>query len=217
MKILNPFTNQLKSEIMKTIKTISAALFAVVLVFTGCTKENVKIEGEGPIVSQDLVLDDFSAIEVTGADNVVITYGPVQSVTVEGQANIISRINREVRNNTWSIKLQNGNYGNYELTYNLTLPALEEVVNEGTGDVSVVDFADQEYLSVSLIGTGSFFGYPMKVRQADVFISGSSDCEMSVEERLDVTIEGSGNVYYKGSPVLHTDITGSGSVHAVNQ
>lgn len=217
MRILNPFTNQLKSEIMKTIRIISAALFLVSIVFTGCTKDYVKIEGEGPIVTQTLVLNDFSAIEVTGVDDVIITYGPVQSITVEGQANIISRINREVRNGTWNIELQNGNYGSYELTYFLTLPALEEVVNEGTGDVSVVDFADQEYLSVSLIGTGSFFGYPMKVRQADVFISGSSDCEISVEESLDVTIEGSGNVYYKGSPVLNTDITGSGSVHPVNQ
>lgn len=201
---------------MKTIQTISAALLFASLVFSGCTKEYAQIEGEGPIVSQTLVLDDFSAIDVAGADDVVITYGPVQGVTVEGQANIISRIKREVRNGTWNIELENGNYGRYELTYYLTLPALEEVINTGTGDITVVEFVDQESLSVYLNGSGSFYGFPMKVSQADVWIVGSSDCEISVEENLDVTIEGSGNVYYKGTPVLLTDITGSGSVHPSN-
>jgi len=35
---------------------------------------------------------------------------------------------------------------------------------------------------------------------------------LTVEDHLDVDISGSGSVYYLGSPVINTHITGSGSV-----
>lgn len=201
---------------MKTINLISATIFLASLLATGCETDYQRIEGTGDVITRTLLLDDFSAINITGTDDVIITYGPVQEVTVKGHANIISRIEKEVIDDTWFIELENGNYEDYELTYYLTLPVLDEVVNTGTGDVFVLDFPDQGSFELSIIGTGNFYGFPMKVRDADVNISGTGSCEITVEERLEVNIDGSGDVYYKGYPVIREHIQGSGSVRSMN-
>jgi len=201
---------------MKTTKIISAAIILVSLLATACTKEYMQIEGTGPVITRTLLLEDFSRINITGIDDVVVNYGPVQEVTVKGNGNIISRIETEVINDTWFIQLESGNYGDYELTYYLTLPLLEEVENTGTGNVMVTDFADQENLSVRLTGTGNFYGFPMHFDHADITISGTGNCEVSVEKSLDVSIEGSGNVLYKGYPVIREHISGTGSVTSEN-
>jgi len=213
---MNQLRTVKKIEIMKTIRIFSAALIIASVLSTGCTKEFNEIDGIGPITTQTLQLDDFSKIDMTGIDDVVISYGPVQEVTVRGHANIIDRIRTEVINDTWYMELENGNYGEYELTYYLTLPVLEEVSINGTSDVFVTEFADQESLSVRLTGTGSFYGFPMKVGQCEIYIAGTGTCEVSVEESLGVSIEGSGHVYYKGSPVIREHISGTGSVQSSN-
>lgn len=201
---------------MKTTTFISAAILFAGIVMTGCSEEKIRIEGSGPVVTRTLPIDSFHAIEMVGKDNVYITYGPEQEVTVEGQANIISRIRHEVRNGTWIIELENGNYGQYELTYYLTLPALERVVNTGTGNTVVDNFIAQEDLEVTIVGTGDFRGFPMEVRNCIVDISGTGDCEVTVQDHLEVTIEGTGDVFYKGHPLLDIDITGSGTVNDSN-
>jgi len=43
-------------------------------------------------------------------------------------------------------------------------------------------------------------------------ISGSGVCRVTVQRELDVKIDGSGVVYYRGSPVIRSDIDGSGRV-----
>ena len=89
---------------------------------------------------------------------------------------------------------------------------IEEIRSDGTGNVIINEFPAQERLSVELIGTGSFKGFPMLVGDCTIDISGSGDAEVSVESNLNVNIDGSGSVYYKGDPIIRDDIQGSGSV-----
>ncbi|MCP4310869.1 MAG: hypothetical protein GY790_06365 [Bacteroidetes bacterium] len=200
---------------MKNIKIITAAIMIATLTTISCTKENVLIEGTGSILTETLHIADFSRINMEGIDDVNISYGPVQEVTVTGHANIISRIRTEVSNDTWYIELENGNYGDYELTYYLTLSTLEQVTTSGTGNVVVRDSIRQDDLAVTLFGTGSFLGFPLTSQNCSIVISGTGKCEVSVENSLDVSIDGTGIVYYKGNPSVHSDISGTGSANQV--
>ena len=197
---------------MKTQNLIAATIVSASLFTVSCTKDLVRLEGEGAITTTTLQVDEFTGIDLEGVDNVYITYGAEQQVTVTGHPNIISRIRTDVFNNTWYIALENGNYGDYELTYHLTLPRIEKVVSNGTGNVEITDFISQDELSVRLVGTGNFLGFPLAVKNCSIDISGSGNCEVTVENRLDVNIDGSGRVYYQGSPIVHEDISGTGSV-----
>jgi len=201
---------------MKKIQISIVAMIIAGLMAQSCEKMNTQIEGVGTITTNTLQLDEFDKIRVEGADNVIISYGQEQEVSVSGHPNIISRIQTEVRNGTWNIELERGNYGQYELTYFITLPNIEEVSNIGSGNVEVTDPMSVDHLKVRLTGSGSFFGFPLTTNFCDVDISGSGECEITVNERLDVVIDGSGSVYYKGSPLIQEDISGSGQVLDTN-
>ena len=197
---------------MKTRNIIIAASLFATIVTQSCTKEDSLIEGEGTITTETLVLEDFSGITIEGPDNVIISYGAEQKVEVTGHPNIISRIQTDVSNGTWQMSLENGNYGHYELTYYLTLPTIEKVGNTGSGNVSITDPMETTNLDIFLNGSGSFFGFPLSAQSCQVDIIGSGNCEVTANQELDVIIEGSGSVFYKGTPTIKEHITGSGRV-----
>ena len=201
---------------MKKVQLTIVAIIIAGLMAQSCEKMNTRIEGMGAITTNTLQVDDFNSIELTGADNVFISYGTEQEVTVTGHSNIISRIQTDVSNGTWFIELERGTYGTYELTYYITVPDLEEVRNIGSGNVTVTDAISVDQMKVSLEGSGSFIGFPLSASTATVDIMGSGECEITVNNDLDVVIEGSGSVYYKGSPSIQSDITGSGRVVNAN-
>ena len=197
---------------MKTRNMLIVSLLAAALFATSCEKDSFDIQGQGPVVTQTLELDEFTGIDFLGTDKVFISYGTEQSVVVEGHANIIERIKTKVKNNIWDIELEEGGYKNYELTYYLTLPLLENVYNTGTGNVVITEFPAQESLNIRIMGTGSFLGYPMELNTCEVDVTGTGSVEVSVNDQLDVSIDGTGHVYYKGNPIVNADIVGTGSV-----
>lgn len=201
---------------MKTIKIISAAVLFTAILITGCSKDYIKIEGTGPVISKELSIDDFTSLDAIGKDDIYIQYGSVQKVVVKGHSNIIPLIKTRVIREKWDASLEDGRYGDYELTYYITLPKIEEVKNTGTGNIVVESFIPQEKLFVSITGTGNFSAFPLTVKYFDIEISGQGNCEISVENQIDAKIIGTGNVYYKGTPLVKQDITGTGSVTAVN-
>lgn len=197
---------------MKKINITILAILVAGLMAQSCEKMNTRIEGIGSITTNTIQVDDFDKIRMEGADDVSISYGPEQKVSVTGHPNIITRIQTEVKNGTWYIELERGSYGQYELSYDITLPYIEEVSMIGSGNVSVKDSMSAGYFKISILGSGNFSGFPLTATSCDVDISGSGECEITVLDRLDVIIDGSGSVYYKGSPLIHEDITGSGRV-----
>ena len=201
---------------MKNLKLSIIGIAVAALLFNSCTKDYLHIVGAGTITTKTLQLNDFTSINMLGVDDVIISYGAEQKVTVTGHPNIIDKIKTKVSNKTWNIELEKANYGDYELTFYLTLPVIENITSNGTGDVFITDFINQDNLWVNLIGTGNLYCFPMTVKNCNVDISGTGNCEVSVETRLDATIIGSGSVHYKGNPFIHTNISGSGSVIQMN-
>ena len=201
---------------MKTTSITFVIMVAVALLSQSCTKEYKRIEGIGQVTTETLNLDEFSAIRLEGADDVDIKYGPVQEVEVTGHPNIIARIKTDVRNGKWVMGLENGNYGYYELKYSLTLPVLSAVELIGSANVDILDSMETDEFDLYLMGSGNFSGFHLRSGISYVEIIGSGNCEITTDERMDVIIEGSGNVFYKGSPLLQTDITGSGRVVNAN-
>lgn len=201
---------------MKKINLTILAIAIAGLMATSCTKEQIQIEGEGTITTQTLNIAEFNKLSTAGIDDVHIQYGSQQKVEVKGHPNLFGRIITEVRNDTWYCQLEDGNYGDYELTYYITIPSIQHVSASGTGDVIISDSMSQEQLTIELTGTGDFLGFQMTAGSCEVDISGTGSCEITALTSLDVFIEGTGSVYYKGDPSLQVDINGSGSVVDAN-
>ena len=197
---------------MKNLKFSIVTIAIASLLNSSCTKETSLIEGIGAITTETLTILEFSGIAMEGVDNVIISYGPEQKVEVTGHSNIINRIQSEVTNGIWYMELERGNYGRYELTYYITLPSIEKVSNTGSGNVSITDPMETGYMDISLMGSGSFSGFSLSAEFCQVDINGSGNCEVTAWKTLDVSIDGSGSVFYKGSPSIKDHISGSGRV-----
>lgn len=194
---------------------LAIALFSAIM--TGCYTDPIYIEGNGVIVTKTLDLDPFTGIVMQGAEDVDISYGEVQEVTVTGDENIISMIKQDVHDGTWYMKLEQGHYRNYDLKYYITLPRINYISNEGLARVVVNNFVNQGDLEVILSGAGRIELNRMEnTENLWITIDGLGSIlaygEFPSLVNLDLLITGSGK--FLGYPVVSEnciiDITGTG-------
>ena len=81
----------------------------------------------------------------------------------------------------------------------------------GSGNIRVGAGSTTE-AKINISGSGHVDLAMVQASKATTKTSGSGDIRLSVSQSLDVTISGSGSVYYKGNPLIHTHISGSGKV-----
>lgn len=81
----------------------------------------------------------------------------------------------------------------------------------GSGEISIYDgTVNKESLDIG--GSGSIDLLHLLATKGDIKIAGSGDAKVQVTGDLKVRITGSGSVYYKGTPALDVNITGSGKL-----
>lgn len=83
----------------------------------------------------------------------------------------------------------------------------------GSGDIKLKGTAKK--FKVDINGSGDVDAEDLMAYKAYVYVSGSGNCNVFVHELLDVSISGSGDVYYSGSPEIKTHINGSGSLDKI--
>jgi len=203
---------------MKAVKVSFLAILVSSLFMASCTKENTCIQGQGGITSRTLSVANFTGLDLAGASNITISQGPTQEVIATGQSNILSLVSTEVSNNYWSVKLIDGCYQNYDLSFQITVPDINKIDLSGSGNIVVNNFVDQSDLEMNISGSGNitlktFDG----AENLSVDISGSGsilgNADFSNLTNLDIDISGSGN--YNGFPIQTDDcqinIPGSGN------
>jgi hypothetical protein len=87
------------------------------------------------------------------------------------------------------------------------------VTSEGSGDINLAGTAVES--NISLFGSGNIYAKAVATDSCLVISDGSGDITLSVTTFLSVTLKGSGNVYYTGSPEVDSLIIGSG--HLIKQ
>ncbi len=98
----------------------------------------------------------------------------------------------------------------------VTLKTQADVVNtmiEGSGDVLLRGYTAKHALKID--GTGNAKAFDMESKETSILINGSGDAEVNVSDRLSVEIRGSGNVFYKGQPIVEASVTGTGEISHV--
>ncbi len=235
-----------------------------------------KIEGVGPIVTQDLDVQEIESIDLDASFDIEIYYGEEQKVRAIGNQNIIDRIDTWVKAKHWSIGLRDGNYSNFSLKLEITIPKLTKAIVHGSGDIRIesaksdnleliikgsgdlyvpalittpnrakllvngsgdinVNNIETEELNtvingsgdiaiagqtnshtITIDGSGNLMAFDLSCKNCNISVDGSGNTSISVEDKLDVAIKGSGDVIYKGDPTVSVDIDGSGRIRKVN-
>ena len=203
---------------------IAVALFA-------CDEDVVR--GSGPVVTRTLDLPALRGVDVAGSQQVVVTQGSAQEVTVEGQANLIDILSTRVNDDgVWDIRFTEEVRRADDFTIYITMATLEQVSVSGSGEVSSDGAFELDRLSVSVAGSGgvslagtvdeqtvqvsgsgSVSNYSLTSRQTTATLSGSGDIRVTATEVLNATLSGSGDIRYRGNPAtVNQNASGSGSI-----
>ncbi len=221
--------NASKSINMK-IKLLASA---VLLSIAGCEHPWDCTEGEGPIVAQELVLDEINGIQLMGDDVVYLSIGEEQKIIVEGQQNIINELSSRVQNGVWDIRFRDCVRNHRGLEFHVTVKQIDEIRLAGSGEIVWEDLIEADYLTLEISGSGEITG-AVQAEELEMEIAGSGNLNLSgqaseaelqlagsgklrsydlIANNYQVNIAGSGHADITALETLEVDIAGSGSVN----
>ncbi len=213
-------------------KNVFVVFAAVMLTLISCSKE--RITGNGSVITETRNINNFKSVSVSGSTNVYITEGAVFKVEVKGYNNLLPYFETKLVNTTLELGYkENTNVRNDNTEVFITMPVLEGLVTEGSGNisttgtfsgttnfnvntfgsgnVSISQGSSQNFYS-SIEGSGNINALNFVADKVEATISGSGNVEITANNTLKVVIAGSGNVYYRGTPIITSTISGSGSI-----
>ena len=185
--------------------------------------------------SQERELEEFNSIDLAMGANLFLEPGDRQSLSIEGDAEMLEHIITEVNNGELEIKMdrewQSSNWKSTP-TIRISIPELAalkvagsgsaktqrpfpgnelELAVTGSGDITMP--VNTEELSLSITGSGNM-NLQGEAQEADIRITGSGELngsELSVQN-CDIKISGSGGCRIRAEHSIEGRISGSGTI-----
>jgi hypothetical protein len=210
---------------MRSLLLIPAAAAAVAL--TGCS-----LGDDGPRTTATRTLAPFTRIDDHASADVRLHVGGRQSVRVHAGQKVIRDVHTDVIDGTLRITFPHHGLLGDSVEIDATVPKLAGIDVSGSGDVDV-DGVDADALDIrndgsadvsldgvatsltlDLDGSGDADLSGLRAQDAQVAVGGSGDADVLVARRLDAKLDGSGDLRYRGRPLVIKRLDGSGDLVA---
>ena len=172
------------------------------------------VSGSGTLKSESRPVSGFTEVALSTVGTLTIEQTGTESLTIEGDDNIVPLITTVVQNNRLEIRHDPGNESfttNQPLAYRLTVKDLRAIRVSGSGDAQSSGLQAQD-LTVEVSGSGGVRLDNLQAQALTVNIAGSGSATLSgTVPKQTVTIGGSGNYGGAALPTTDTAITISGS------
>jgi len=178
----------------------------------------------GEVVSRAYELQDFSAIEISGAYELDVKVGGEYSVTISGHESEMARSEVSVKKGALvlgsrkRLRREKDHDGHNSLTATVTMPALDrltvsgvvdadisgvdagafEVNLSGVGEVNIVGRCKRIDARVS--GVGELNARSLECAEADVALSGMGEASVYARDMAKAEVSGMGEINIYGSP-----------------
>jgi hypothetical protein len=182
------------------------------LYVTQGSEQSLRIEAEDnllPIIKsklegRKLVIENKRCMRNTRPVNIYVTMQDIHGIDIYGSSKIIGET--KISTDELNINISGSGKANLDIEANRINTRIS-----GSGDMAFSGKATDFDVKVS--GSGNISARNLLTDNADISVSGSGDCIISVKEQLDVTISGSGSVKYYGKPGrVSSNISGSGKL-----
>lgn len=190
------------------------------------------ILGSGNVVTEERDVSGFTAVTLQGMGEVIIDQNGSESLSITTDDNFLPYLETKVSGDTLFIRTtENVTFTDIsEMTFRITAAALDSVELSGAGSIQVNNLDTEQWQvtlpgagsitvlgqtteqMVELSGAGSYDAENLESQEATIRSSGAGAAVVRVSDRLDVTIDGLGNVEYIGDPVVTQEINGVGNV-----
>lgn len=225
MKTIKSFSKSKTKN--RNMKARSILIGLIALFFLGTT-QTVLAE------KQDRNHKDFTKVAFALAGDVTITIGNTFSVTLEGDKNILDKVETEVDGDVLKIRREKGTRIHKKITVFITMPKLESAVVSGSGNIVTENAVNCADFRAVLSGSGSIIIDDLTADETSATISGSGNIKLvgksgyskmvisgsgsilsdNLEtEKTRVVISGSGSAKVNATDELKSTISGSGSVY----
>jgi hypothetical protein len=180
----------------------------------------------------------FTSISVHGPISVTVDAGKAQSLKVRGDARFLRDLSSEVVDGELRLRMPDKNTkvnSRDEQRVVIAMPALRALDVEGAGEIklngirgerldvnyrgagSVGINGEVKTFSMKAEGVGEVDAKALLANDADIRFRGIGDVKVYARNRLDVVVEGMGNLTYYGKPrTVNKSASGIGSVQAGN-
>ncbi len=210
--------------------TLGAALLAGALLLS--CGQAVSVTGSGNSVATERKVANFTAIQAYGGDELVVTVGSSDSLTIYADDNVLPYLTSTVRGGTLVLQPKpNTNLSPVSrIRYMVTVKALTSLSVTGawlvqatgidgdklevssSGASNLVFMGKASDLQVSIAGGGTFFGNDLKSQQAKVTCLGAGTVTVATSTSLDVSADGACVTQYIGSPKVTQNLSGASTV-----
>ena len=198
-------------------KNIIWLIGLTLVLLTACVNpfQNTRINGSGNVVSEERQVFGFKYVVLEGMGDMEIIVGDTESLTIEAEDNIISRIESYVSGDTLHIGFERffSIIPTKGITYTLTVKDLNGIEVSGYGDVYILELTT-DHLDVEVSGGGWIAIDNLNADELNVKLSGAGDFDISgAVKKQEISLSGAGS--YKAedlrSEFAEIDISGAGS------
>lgn len=193
---------------LKSLLLIALAAFSM----TSCELDNICEGGEGPTVTKELTLGEFTGIDLDVSATVFVTQGEEFQVTAEGQENIINMLELDINNDVWEIDYDQNCVGRHNgLSIYVTMPAVERLEVNGSGEIISENVLEASTMDLRIKGSGDM-DLALAVSELNTRIDGSGGMKLEgTADDIEVVIRGSGDLKGFDLDVLRADVNVDGS------
>jgi hypothetical protein len=210
---------------MRVLLKVGFSLLILAFLLTGVSYSMLRAHGtNGPssaggrlVATERRPLDKAVAkVDLSGPVNLTLRQGPAPSLEVRGEQRLLANIATSIDGDILHIAPRGillRHRTPIEVT--VTLPALESLSINGSGDHTVSGFAG-DHLDVALDGSGSM-RFNGRYRDITAALHGSGDLELTggTSDTVDAALIGTGRLTLVGSSrALHAEVRGSGDLDA---
>ena len=189
------------------------------------------VRGSGNRIRQTRPAGSFTRVIADDAMAVEIRIGPSASIELEGDDNLIDLIRTDAERGTLHLRVRGGYRVRRPMLARITVPRLERLELEASGDGRISGLNGGQ-LALASFGSGSFIAEGqvdaldlriqgsgdadlerLRAREARLLINGSGDASAHVTDTIVATVNGTGDIIYRGSPRNVTeDVNGTGRI-----
>ncbi len=201
---------------MKKTMIFVSLLLLIALVTSAC-EINVTT-GSGKVITQTKVVSGFSSVTFAGLGELNITQGSTESLTIEGEDNILARLLVEVKDGDLYIGFERDNWQDMvrptrNIKYDLKVKNLNSLNLSGAGSVTVPKL-QAESLILKVSGAGGVKVSQLSATNVTSTLSGAGNLELNGKvTNQSITLSGVGN-YSSGdlqSLTATVGLSGAGS------
>lgn len=204
---------------MKLIIRTGIAMLILAIVLIALSAGFMRAHAVGVVATENRPLDaQVVNVVMGGSIDLVLQQASNPSMTIKGDASMLSRVTSKIEGNTLFI----GTRGliittRQPLIVELGLPSLEKLQMQGSGDGMLKGFRGPN-LNLETRGSGDL-RFEGEYQQIKALSTGSGDIKLVVlnNDKLDITLQGSGDGFVKGqTKILNVKLSGSGDLDAAS-